>query len=72
MVYASGVGGRRAEGQGRSHYCGRAWRMGRALAGQLVGLRLTATDGVFEVLVLTHVIKELDLRQNLTPPVPQP
>jgi transposase InsO family protein len=68
VVYAAGVEVRRAEGQGRIHYRGREWRVGRALAGQAVGLRPTATDGVFEVLFLTHVIKELDLRQNPTQP----
>jgi hypothetical protein len=33
-----------------------------------VGLRPTATDGVFEVLFLTQVIKELDRRPNPTQP----
>ena len=72
MVYAPGVEVRRAEGQGRIHYRGREWRVGRALAGQAVGVRPTAPDGVFAVLFLTHVIKELDLRPNPTPPVLQP
>jgi len=44
--------------------------VGRAFAGQAVGLRPTATDGVLEVLFLTQVLKELDLRENPTHPVP--
>jgi transposase InsO family protein len=69
--YAAGVEVRRVDQDGWFSYRGRGWKAGRASAGQPVGLRPTATDGVLEVLFLTQVLQELDLRENPTRPVTQ-
>ncbi len=53
---------------GEISYHGQHRKVGRALLGHRVGLRPTQTDGVMEIIFLTHVIKELDLRQ----PTPKP
>ncbi|MFN9844698.1 MAG: hypothetical protein ACK57Q_10215 [Planctomycetota bacterium] len=71
MEYAAGVKVRRVDQDGWFSYRGRGWKAGRAFAGQPVGLRPTATDGVLEVLFLTQVLRGLDLRENPTHPVPQ-
>lgn len=70
VQYAAGVEVRRGDPQGWISYRGGAWRIGRAFAGQELGLRATARDGIYEVLFLTQVIKELDLRQAKLTPVP--
>ena len=61
---------RRADENGWFSYRGVACKVGRAFGRQPIGLRATATDGVMEVLFLTQVIKELDLRQPQTSPAP--
>ena len=71
VEYAAGVEVRRVDQNGWFSYRGREWKVGRAFAGQTVGLRPTATDGVLEVLFLTQVLQELDLRENPNQPVPQ-
>jgi transposase InsO family protein len=63
VQYASTVETRRVDENGWFSYHGRDWKAGRAFCGQTIGLRPTATDGLLEVLFLTQVIKELDLRQ---------
>lgn len=70
MEYASGVAVRRVDMNGRITYRGQTWRVGRAFEGHSVGLRPSQNDGIMEVIFLTHVIKELDLRQAKTNPVP--
>jgi transposase InsO family protein len=72
VEYADGVEVRRADVKGCISYRNREWKVGRAFAGQPVGLRPTATDGVFAVLFLTQLIKEIDLRQNPSPTTPNP
>jgi transposase InsO family protein len=70
VEYDLGVEVRLADKGGKIYYQGLPWKIGRAFAGQHVGVRPTQTDGVMEVLFLTQVIKELDLRQTKTNPVP--
>lgn len=70
VEYASGVEVRRVDEQGQISYRGMAWRVGRAFIGLPVGVRPTPNDGLMEVLFLTQAIKELDLRQTKTNPVP--
>jgi len=70
VEYASGVEVRRVDQDGKISYQGDLWRVGRAFSGQPVGVRPTPTDGISEVIFLTQVIKELDLRQPKTLPVP--
>jgi transposase InsO family protein len=73
IEYPAGVEIRRADVSGLISYRGRPWKMGRALAGQYVGVRPTAKDGLMEALFLTQIIKELDLRNNTShTPVPSP
>jgi transposase InsO family protein len=70
VEYASPVEVRRVDQQGYLSYRGELWRVGRAFFGLPVGLRPGNRDGLMEVLFLTQVIKELDLRQHVTHPVP--
>jgi transposase InsO family protein len=70
VEYASPVEVRRVDQQGYISYQGRSWRVGRAFLGLPVGVRPGNHDGLMEVLFLTQVIKELDLRQQITRPVP--
>jgi transposase InsO family protein len=70
VEYASGVQVRRVDQDGKISYQGVLWRVGHAFSGQRVGVRPTSTDGISEVLFLTQAIKELDLRQHKTNPVP--
>ena len=71
VEYAGGVAVRRGDEQGWISYRGRPWRVGRAFAGQNLGVRPTAIEGVCEVIFLTQVIKELDLREAQPPPLPE-
>jgi len=66
LEYAVGVETRKVDGGGWLSYRNQPWKVGHAFAGQTVGLRASATDGRIEVLFLTHVIKELDLRPSQT------
>lgn len=66
VQYAATVETRQVDGNGWFSYRGKNWKVGRAFGGQTIGLRPTQTDGVLEVLFLTQVIKELDLRQSQT------
>jgi transposase InsO family protein len=68
VEYAPGVEVRCVDQNGEISYHGQHRKVGRAFAGHRVGLRPTQTDGVMEIIFLTHVIKELDLRQ----PTPKP
>jgi transposase InsO family protein len=70
VEYAPGVEVRRVDEQGQISYRGKLWRVGRAFLGLPVGVRPSKSDGLMEVLFLTQVIKELDLRQHKTNPVP--
>jgi transposase InsO family protein len=66
VQYAGMVETRRVDENGCFSYRGRDWKAGRAFCGQTIGLRPTQSDGVLDVLFLTQVIKELDLRQPNT------
>jgi len=66
VQYAEGMQVRRVDENGWFSYQGRDCKAGRAFCGQQVGIRTTETDGIIEVLFLTQVIKELDLRQPKT------
>ena len=68
--YAPDVVVRRVDVNGHLYYQGRKWKIGRAFVHQPVGLRPTPTDGLMEVIFLTQVIKELDLRQKQNQSVP--
>ena len=72
VEYAGGVEVRRVDQDGRISHRGRSWKVGRGFAGQPVGLRPGPVDGVLEVLFVTQVIKELDLRENETNSAPHP
>lgn len=70
VEYDLGVEVRRVDQLGQISYRGEAWRVGRAFAGLPVGVRPGKNQGLMEVIFLTQVIKELDLRQDKTHPVP--
>ena len=48
---------------------GRRIKAPKALAGRRVALRATATDGVFDLCYRSHVLAQVDLRQNRLTPV---
>jgi hypothetical protein len=64
VQYAEGVQVRRVDENGWFSYQGHDCKAGRAFCGQDVGIRPTETDGIIEVIFLTQVIKEWDLRQQ--------
>jgi transposase InsO family protein len=70
VEYDSGVEVRHVDQDGWISYRGQPRKVGRPFHHQLVGLRPSQTDGVIEVLFLTQVIKELDLRQTKKPTAP--
>jgi transposase InsO family protein len=70
VEYGSGVEVRWVDQLGQISYRGQPWRVGRAFVGLPVGVRTGKSDGLMEVIFLTQVIKELDLHQNKTNPVP--
>jgi transposase InsO family protein len=71
VVYAPGVEVRRADCNGEIYFRGKAWKVGKAFTGQNIGLRATATDGIYDVLFMVHVVKQLNLREDQTqPPCP--
>jgi transposase InsO family protein len=67
IEYAPGVQTRSVDQNGKINYRGRPWKVGRAFVGQRIGLRPTNTDGLWEVIFLSHLIKTLDLRQPSMP-----
>jgi transposase InsO family protein len=66
VEYASGVEVRRVAQDGKISYRGKERKIGSAFAGQSVGVRPTQTEGLMEIIFLTQVLKELDLRQQQT------
>jgi transposase InsO family protein len=70
IEYAPGVEVRQVDQDGWLSYRGAPWKVGRAFSGLPVGLRATTTYGVMELIFLTQVIKELDLRQPQKPTAP--
>jgi transposase InsO family protein len=66
VEYAPEVEVRQVDQNGRISYRGEPWKIGLAFTGQLVGIRSTQRDGIYEVLFLTQIIKELNLRQQQT------
>jgi transposase InsO family protein len=53
---------RKVDSAGRLCFRGRTFRLGKALVGQTVGLRATATDGRYDAFLGTIKIASLDLR----------
>ena len=66
VEYAPTVERRCVDQNGWFSYRGCSWKLGRAFGGQSVGLRASNVDGVMDVIFVTHVIKQLDLRQHKT------
>jgi transposase InsO family protein len=52
---------------GRISYQNRQWPVGRAFQDQLVGVRPGAHDGLFDIIFMGRVIRELNLYQNPNP-----
>jgi len=70
--YAPEVEVRRADCNGEIYFRGKAWKVGKAFAGQNIGLRATTTDGIYDALFMAQVIKQLNLKETQTqPPCPQ-
>lgn len=61
--YSPGVEVRKVDVLGRISFRNQSWRVGRAFIKQPVGLRPTQSDGVYEILFATCVIRTIDLNQ---------
>ena len=64
IEYPTGVAVRRVQPTGECSFQGRPLRVSKAFAGYRIGLRPTATDGVFEMLFRHHLIAQFDLRKG--------
>jgi transposase InsO family protein len=70
VEYDNRVEVRQVDVNGWIRFRGRDWKIGRAFVKQRIGLRPGAQDGVMEIIFMTRVIKELDLRHTPTTPAP--
>src|SRR6185436_10631287 len=70
VEYDSDTEVRRVDQEGWISYHGHPCKVGRPFHHQRVGLRPSPVDGVIEVIFLTQVIKELDLRHTKKPTAP--
>lgn len=66
VQYDEGVAVRKVCEAGWISYQGKPWKVGRAFIGQTVGIRPTTRDGICQIIFLSQVIKELDLREGTT------
>ena len=60
---------RKVDSAGWITFKGRDFRCSRAFAGQHVALRTTQQDGVFNLCYRSHVLSQVDLRENIAKPV---
>jgi transposase InsO family protein len=70
VQYDVGIEVRRADLDGRITYRGQPYKVGQSFRHQMLGLRPGQTEGVMEVLFLSQVIKQLDLRHHKKPIAP--
>ena len=70
VEYDTHVETRKVDADGFISYRGKAFRAGRAFIGHYLGIEPTDRDGIFRLLFLNQVLKELDLRQATHNPVP--
>jgi transposase InsO family protein len=70
VEYDHGVAVRRVDINGWISYGSRLWKVGRAFVKQDVGIRPGHRDGVMEIIFMTQIIKELNLRDNTTTAAP--
>lgn len=71
VAYDTHVETRKVDADGFISYRGKAFRAGRAFIGHHLGIEATNRDGIYRLLFLNQILKELDLRQASTDnPVP--
>ncbi len=63
IEYDSGVMVRKVQQKGEIHFKGKTLKVGHAFSGYPVGLKATATDGVFDVLFCYQTIRQINLRE---------
>lgn len=63
IEYDPGVLVRKVQGKGEISFKGKTVQVGHAFSGYPVGLRPTATDGVFDVLFCHQTIRQINLRE---------
>ncbi len=63
VIYAPGIEVRRADCNGEISFRGKVRKVGRAFTGQDIGLRPTADEGVYDVIFMAQMIKQLNLRE---------
>jgi transposase InsO family protein len=70
VEYDEHVETRKVDADGFISYQGRAFRAGRAFIGHYVAIEPSQQDGVYRLIFLNQVLKELDLRQTTNDTVP--
>jgi transposase InsO family protein len=63
--YESDVEVRKVDARGRIYFKGRRFRCPAAFIGRALGLRATTTDGLFDLCYRSHVLAQVDLRQDI-------
>ena len=61
--YDPGVMVRKVQQKGEIYFKGKILKVGHAFSGYPVGLKATATDGVFDVLFCHQTIRQINLRE---------
>jgi transposase InsO family protein len=64
IEYDAGVIVRKVQGKGEISFRGRILKVGQAFSGYPVGLKATATDGIFDVLFCHQTIRQLNLAHD--------
>ena len=57
---------RKVDDAGWISFKGRQFKCSRAFVGRRLALRATQADGVFDLCYRSHVLAQVDLRQNIT------
>jgi hypothetical protein len=63
IEYDPGVAVRKVQQKGEFSFKGKILKVGQAFSGYPVGLKTTATDGVFDVLFCHQTIRQINLRE---------
>jgi transposase InsO family protein len=67
--YEPAVATRKVHETGWISFRGRSFNCSKAFAGRRLALRATATDGLFDLCYRSHILAQIDLRQDPTRPV---
>ena len=63
VEYDPGVAVRKVQQKGEISFKGKTLKIGQAFSGYPVGLKPTSTDGIFDVVLCHHTIRQINLRE---------